>query len=67
MAIIVKYTCDICGKDAPETKFIVPVFNREVFDRIKMMGYYDGKESKIKTAELNLCNKHQNEVACALL
>lgn len=61
----IKYTCDICGKDASPTTFIVPVFNREVFGKIKS-GRYNG-ESKIKTVELNLCDEHQNEVAVALL
>lgn len=28
----IKYTCDVCGKDATETKFIVPIYNREVTD-----------------------------------
>lgn len=61
----IKYVCDICGKDAPETKFVVPIYDRKVFQKIKT-GRYNG-ESKIKIAEINLCDKHQVEVADALL
>lgn len=57
----IRIVCDVCGKNAPETKFIVPVYNRIVLHS-KVSGEYNG-EDETMVSDVNLCNRCRLELA----
>jgi len=58
----IRIVCDICGKDAGQTKYVVPVYNKEVL-RSKLYGANPRKEDEVMVGEVNLCSRHKFELA----
>ena len=53
----VKRICDICGEDAPERVFCVPIKQRYYATGVggKKLAMFE----RVEVADVNLCNKHQ--------
>lgn len=56
-----KYVCDLCGADATQEKFVIPMINTYYVTGIshKKLASF----SKMEACEVNLCAYHQTTIA----
>jgi len=57
-----RVVCDICGREACGTKFVVPVYDRYVLHS-KLHGATPSREDEVTVGEVDLCNYHKFELA----
>ena len=55
-----KTVCDICGLDADDTQYVVPVMKQYVAEKD---GVKLGKFERVETWELNFCYYHRSMLA----